>query len=573
MLFFLLAVVRAQCPTYSPLKNPYFGDTHVHTHLSLDARIQGTTVTPTSAYAFAKGQTIDTTTIPIAPLDFAIVTDHAEFLGELEICNREELPGYEHPICQRYRKDPQKEFVAMNMALAGISWFGKPPPRLKLCGKNGQNCRAAAQSPWLQIQRAAQNAYEPCSFTSFIGYEWSGSPLAQNLHRNVIFENEHVPSLPISFFEASRPEQLWKALDEECKAPCAALTIPHNSNLSNGQMFLPYQRFRGKKLLHYAHKRAYYEPLVEVFQHKGSSECGVGSPDEECRYESLPYNNLVADRYNGFLTGEPKKRDFVRGALETGLRIEERIGVNPYQYGMIASTDTHNGTPGAVSKEEYAGHGGVSGKDIENPFQDNPRFNPGGLAVLWAEENTRSSLFAAMRRKEVYGTSGSRIVMRFFAGENLPEDLCHQENRIEQAYKRGVPMGGVLRNPKELDLFFEVEMDPMTKPIAQVQVIKGTLKKGKPHSEIIDLLPTEPTGYTHSCAVWNDPNFDPKEPAFYYLRVLEQPSIRWTQRLCQQKQIDCTTKVPKAWKPCCDPSIPKQVQERAWSSPIWTSRH
>ncbi|RMD84912.1 MAG: DUF3604 domain-containing protein, partial [Candidatus Dadabacteria bacterium] len=425
---------REPCATYDPLRRPFFGDLHVHTAFSQDASTQGTRNTPRDAYRFARGEPLGIQpydrrgrplrTLRLArPLDFAAVTDHAEQLGEVRICTTPGLPGYNSWICRLYRWWPRAAFFVMNTRSSNA----QHPRRFGFCGKGGQNCLSASLTQWKEIQAAAEGAYDrtaACSFTTFVGYEWTASPGSNNLHRNVIFRNEHVTPLPISYYEANTPEELWRQLREQCTDRgngCEVLTIPHNSNLSNGLMFQPVQSDGRPLTAGYARERALFEPLVEVMQHKGDSEClmGAGNEDELCGFEKLPYANFRAKFLPLLFKAPPNPAGFVRNALELGLLEADRIGVNPFKYGLIASTDTHLGTPGAVDERNHQGHGGAglpAAKRIPPGLPDNLEFNPGGLAVLWAEENTRDALFAAMKRREAYGTSGPRIVVRFFGG-------------------------------------------------------------------------------------------------------------------------------------------------------------
>ena len=365
------------------------------------------------------------------PLDFAAVTDHAEQLGETQICQTPELPGYDSWTCRLYRRWPRAAFFWMNLRSAGSS----APERFGFCGGDGRDCREAARTPWRDIIDAAEAAYDrtpDCSFTTFVGYEWTAAPGGNNLHRNVIFQNSHTTDLPISYFEAHTPESLWQQLREQCTEAgngCDAVVIPHNSNLSGGLMFETVDS-AGKPIdAAYARERARFEPLVEVLQHKGDSEC-VLSPttkDELCGFEKLPYSNFRGKYVRG-LRRPPEPAGFVRDALKQGLGEEARLGVNPFKVGMIGSTDTHLGAAGAVEEDRFAGHGGAgvpARYAIPPGLPDEIEFNPGGLAVLWAEENTRESLFAAMKRREVYGTSGPRLMVRFFGGWDYPDDLCN----------------------------------------------------------------------------------------------------------------------------------------------------
>ncbi|MGJ8669753.1 MAG: DUF3604 domain-containing protein, partial [Oceanococcus sp.] len=348
---------KRMCNNHNALKNPYFGDLHVHTVYSLDANTQGTIVTPHESYRFAKGERIgiqpyDSEGTPLRyaqlarPLDFAAVTDHAELFGEVEICTNPEYLEYNSPECLFYRESPSNAFIFFNLVGVGLPDLSETPvaalpiinslpiigadgsiPRLPYCGLGGSTCLEAAKTPWNDIQLAAQTYYDQsddCSFTSFIAYEWTGAPLSNNLHRNVIFKGASVPELPPAFQEYPEPENLWAVLDELCslEGDCDVLTIPHNSNLSGGLMFEPTDKNGDDYTAEVAQARQDNEPLAEIYQHKGQSEClgtsGAGMQDELCGFELLPYNNLTGDRFGGLNTGDPVEQDFLREALKDG---------------------------------------------------------------------------------------------------------------------------------------------------------------------------------------------------------------------------------------------------------------
>ncbi|MCZ6465498.1 MAG: DUF3604 domain-containing protein, partial [Proteobacteria bacterium] len=603
---------REPCDDWNPERNVYFGDLHVHTAFSQDASTQGTRNTPRDAYRFARGEPLgiqpyDAAGVPgrtlqlDRPLDFTAVTDHAEQLGETTICNTPGLTGYDSWVCHMYRRWPRAAFYVMNWR----SSSGRP--RFAFCGPGGQLCLDAAQTPWREIQSAAEAAYDrtsACTFTTFVGYEWTGARDLFNLHRNVIFRNAEVPALPISFYEVQDGPGLWAALRRDCvdaDGACDALVIPHNSNLSGGLMF-PGTRRDGSALdADDARAMARAEPLVEVMQHKGDSECdlsavsgpsGMTGPDELCAFELLPYDGFVG-QYFPILADPPPVSSFVRNALGRGLGLEEELGVNPYQYGLVASTDTHLGTPGAVAEDDFPGHGGAgksAREGVPAGLPDEIDFNPGGLAVLWAEENSRDALFAAMRRREAYGTSGPRMTVRFFGGWGYGAELCQSEAFAAEGIAGGVPMGGVL--PPAPDgaaaprFAVWALRDPGRDgaPLQRIQIVKGWLENGTsreavydvaggPNSASVDLATCEPrgAGADSLCAVWTDPDFDAGERAFYYARVLENPTCRWSQWVCRRAGVDCAdpSSVGEGLEPCCAESHRPTVQERAWTSPVW----
>jgi hypothetical protein len=607
----LLTEQREPCAEHSPLRRPFFGDTHVHTAFSQDASTQGTRNLPRDAYRFARGERLgiqpyDADGHPLRhlqlrrPLDFTIVTDHAEQLGEVQICSTPGLPGYDSWVCWMYRSYPRLAFFVMNTK---TSYFDHPT-RFAFCGSQGEICRDAARTPWKEIQAAAEEAYDrsaACRFTSFVGYEWTGASGSKNLHRNVIFRNERVPELPTTYYEEQTPQGLWQALRRECLDRgngCDVLTIPHNSNLSGGLMFQPVNPDGSALSRDQALERAFFEPLVEVMQHKGDSEChiGPGTTDELCAFEKLSYDSFQG-KYVSWLARAPAPSNFVRDALKQGLLVEQRIGANPFKYGLLASTDTHLGTAGAADEDQHPGHGGAgapAATTLPQGLPDDIEFGPGGLAVLWAEQNTRDSLFAAMRRREAYGTSGTRPIVRFFGGWEYAPNLCASADFVATGYAQGVPMGGDLpARPAHAGApRFAVSAlaDPGSAghpgvPLQRIQIVKGWVAQGESHERVfdvagdphngadVDLATCTPrgAGFESLCTVWSDPEFEPSERAFYYARVLENPSCRWSAHVCRAHGVDCRDPrtVTQGLEPCCAPDHQWTIQERAWSSPIW----
>ncbi len=608
---------REECADFDPRRRPFFGDTHVHTAYSFDARGQDTRNTPRDAYRFAKGEPLGiqpyddegnpTRTIQIdRPLDWTAVSDHAEFLGEVRICRTPGTWSYWHPVCIAHRNS--ESLNQLMLAAYGLVLKG----RWGICGDGDETCFGVARGVWSEIRAAAEEAYDrspSCSFTSFVGYEWTGTVgEGSNLHRNVIFRNEKVPDLPLSWIETPTAIDLWDHFQKDCIdgiEGCDVLTIPHNSNLSGGLMFETARVYEdgvpGPIERDEAERRSRWEPLVEMMQHKGDSECNgfasdIWSDDEACGFEKLPY-----DRFGAMSTGDvrsPDASNFVRDAMKRGLRIESELGANPFQFGIIASTDTHIAAPGLTAEKNHPGHGGAGkggGAESAESFPDNFEFGPGGLAVLWAEENTRDSLFAAMRRREAYGTSGTRPIVRFFGGWDYPADLCDDPGMVAKGYAGGVPMGGELppatSGPGAPRLVVWAARDPGTRthettPLQRIQIVKGWVEgpelreqvvdvAGGPNGAGVDTSTCEPHGQGAQslCAVWTDPDFDPSEHAFYYARVLENPTCRWSQHFCVEAKVDCSdpASVPEGLSMCCSDQHRKVIQERAWTSPIWYS--
>lgn len=608
---------REPCAERDPQRKAWFGDLHVHTALSFDAWTYDTRATPELAYKFARGETIymppldaeGKPTVPVRlarPLDFAAVTDHSEYLGETSLCTTPSSPAYDSVTCKNYRPPAS--------SLIGFGTGTSPPVRGDICGDEAAICLEAAAPVWKSIIDAAEAAYDrspSCAFTTFIGYEYTLSPFATNLHRNVLFRNARVPSAPITVYDAPRAVDLWTRLRAECNdaaTGCEALAIPHNSNVSNGRMFLPqYPGAQGEaEERAQATLRADMEPLVEIFQHKGSSECINGLPsypgaaDELCDFEiaqPMPISDCGPNgKDQGGLAGFgcTSWRDFVRGALLMGMMEGARLGVNPFKVGIIASTDTHNGTPGAVEEASFRGHSGRSDNTPDlllgggNLTGEALTVSPGGLAGIWAEENTRDSLFRALRRREVFGTSGPRIAVRFFGGWGYADGLCDDPKMVELGYSGGVPMGSDLPKrpasggaPK---IVAAATRDPGTAEspgakLQRLQVIKLWVDaEGKAHEKVFDIAgdpkdgatvdeaTCKPSGagYDSLCGVWTDPEFDPARPAAYYARAVEDPTCRYTAYICNSLTMEERTKLH-----CDDGTFPKTIQERAWSSPVW----
>jgi hypothetical protein len=575
---------RATCADRDPLRRPLFGDLHVHTGFSMDAWVQGTLVTPDDAYRFARGHEIglppyDDAGRPLAtarierPLDFAAVTDHAEWLGEVRLCRDPASPAYATRSCRIFRGETD----AVLARLLGLKGFRK---RLvgaislsgrneEICGEGSARCREQTSNAWQANQQATERWYdrsEACTFTTLHGYEYSRSPSFTKIHRNVIFRNEIVPELPISWIDTPTEPEFWRKLRAQCvdtDSGCDALAIPHNPNLSNGQLFavwyrdLPLEEQREQARL-----RAGLEPIVEMVQYKGESECRnglygvVGGPDELCDFEKirdLPGTPLE-DCKEGTGSGAQRARgcvsrlDYVRYALIEGLREAERIGVNPYAFGFIGSTDTHLGNPGATAENEFVGKFAASTTEqltLGEKRRPSAFVSAGGLAGVWAEENSRDAIFDALARREAFATSGTRIAPRFFDAT--------------------------------LRFVAQARRDPEGAPLQRVQIIKAWHgSDGAFHQAVHDVARGSPgasvnpetceqsgEGADALCATWADPDFDPNRAAVYYARVVESPSCRWTTWKCLS--------LPAGERPdgCTDPRVPRTLQERAWTSPIW----
>ncbi len=625
---------REPCSDYDPLRRPLFGDLHVHTGLSFDAAAQDTRSTPAQAYDIARGRSMriqpyDENGVGMRkialdrPLDFASVTDHAEFLGEISRCSDPAAEGYGHPACRLHRWDSKMGQLVFGGAGLSMKW------RWDICGDG--DCQAASASVWERLQEDAEQAYDrsaDCRFTSFPGYEWTATVgRGRNVHHNVIFRNGQVPDRVMSWIETPSQEQLWDYLEQDCARDiegCDGVAIPHNSNLSDGMIFktaaletrdIPSEPVTREQAV----RRAYWNPLIEIMQHKGASECdsriAVWAGDEYCDFELLPYNTFgtknTGEDGEGFLYvlkqlfgGEefrnvkpPGETSYVRYALKKGLREQEKLGSNSFKFGFIGSTDTHIAAPGLAMEKNHPGHGGAgmgSGNGVPVGLPDELEFNPGGLAVLYAEENSRDALFAAVRRREAYATSGTRPVLRFFGGWDYPENLCESPDLVATGYARGVPMGGDLPAPPPSGggkprFVVAARADTGTRdypgtPLQRIQLIKGWYEGGELRERVLDVAGGDSeasvdintcrqsgVGHERLCAVWEDASFDADAQAFYYARALENPACRWSQRICADAGVRCDdpATIPEGLESCCTADHRKTVQERAWSSPIW----
>jgi hypothetical protein len=621
----------AHCPDHTPVRQAYFGELHLHSSYSMDAWLFDTRADADAAYRFARGETIQLAPLDDAgvgtrpaqlerPLDFASVTDHAEYLGPLSVCTTPGSYGYGSERCAIVRGDTSdgslfdmgKRLAAVHVApgeVEGVA-FDRTDLAPEICGEDEGVCRDAKRSVWEAIQAATERHDSPCQFTTLHGYEYSAAPAQSKLHRNVIFRNATVPEIPVSSLDAPTALGLWRSLVRDCNdagTGCEALSIPHNSNLSNGRTFtVPYRDAPLAEQVAHASLRARMEPLVEIMQIKGDSECRngmfgvVGARDELCEFEKLRQWWVDPDDCGegvggGALAGYgcASRLDFVRYALIEGLREAERIGVNPYKLGLTASTDAHNGNPGDVaerSAQGWAGSGDASPQQRLSGRTRNDRFvlfsNPGGLVGVWAEENRREPIFDALQRREAFGTSGPRIEPRLFGGWDYPDDLCDQTQLLERAYAGGVPMGSDLAAAPGADapVFIstaarDAGTDAMPGgKLQRIQIIKGWVgEEGSFHQAVYDVAGSstngarvdprtcEPVGPGADtlCAVWRDPDFDPTRRSFYYARVVENPTCRWNAWQCLELEGD---ERPAS---CDDPDVPRVIQERAWTSPIW----
>ena len=557
------AIEASSSSSPNPLRNAYFGDLHVHTRYSFDAYVFNVRGSPDDAYRFAKGEPLThpsghTVQLKSGPLDFQAVTDHDLYLGALWAMDDPESPMHEEPLAEELRD------LRTDQSVRGDDpFFPLHRTAGSLQAMNSLDAEGAARSAWSDIVAAAERHNDPGTFTTFVGYEYTLSANdGGNLHRNVIFRGD-APARPFTVTDSRDPADLWRWLDMLREDGLEGLAIPHNSNGSNGHMFAIDERFDAS----YADLRLRNEPLVEVTQVKGDSEAHplLNPYDEWANYEVFPYQ--VASKRQSEPSGS-----YVREAYLNGLKLEAEKGYNPFRFGLIGSTDSHNA---ASTPEEDNYHSKVGINDgtpqrrgsvpFDPPLSDGSvypeddtfiQFGAAGLAGVWAEENTRDSLYDALRRKETFATTGPRIRVRFFAGYDYEDGLVDDRNMIEKAYAGGVPMGGDLaRNDDHVPRFLVWALrDGMSAPLQRVQVIKGWVEDGEARERVYDVACSDGgvLDANHRCpdngasvdltdcsistgvgaselgTLWSDPDFDPTERAFYYVRALENPVCRWS---------------------------------------------
>jgi hypothetical protein len=575
-----------RCTDYNPLKNLYWGDLHTHTSYSLDAFAAGTRADPQTAYAFARGRT----SIQLAsgsqrphpataridrPLDFLAVTDHSEWLGVMEECTLDpKNAGYHDIYCNGLRnQDSLAQLIDTGISMIPLSQ--KPPVDSLFCriteGRRAR-CLDAQKSAWTREEAATEAANDRCKFTTFKAYEWTGQDGRGNLHRNVIFSGDKVPERPFDFVRYPTAVDLWKALASGCqeREGCDVITIPHNSNASYGKMWNTIESADALPLMQR------YQTLVEIFQHKGASECLPGDPlaDPTCDFEIVPGSFIDVGVFGKVVKGVGGP-GYVRNGLAQGLSWDATHSVNPLAMGFVGATDTHNGTPGNVKEQGWPGHFGRVDDTPAGRLGNNRFFNPGGITGIWAEENTRESLFGALKRRETYGTSGTRLAVRFYEVSDVADDaaaaaLCEDPSfpkRILEA--GGVPMGSSFQAAKKPYLFVLALKDETD--LASIDVVKLSSDAAGKGQLDLKAFPLSGTSKSKACVYYRDDAYDPGRPTLYYARVFEAPTWRWS-------HYDCLAD-PEANPKKCDPKLTVadeglnvQVQERAWSSPVFARR-
>jgi hypothetical protein len=592
-----------QAKPYSPYvdqhfpQKAFFGDTHFHSSLSVDSGMIGNSIDLDKALRFAKGEEITTSTGQRAKLkrllDFLVLSDHAEYLGISDLIATGDPALLATDVGKEWYDAVQKGGdAAWAKVIEMMQDFSSGTPRFR--------DTKLERSVWDKVIDTASKHNKPGTFTALNGYEWSSTPDGNNLHRVVVFRDgpDRVKQiLPLSAFDSQDPESLWGFMSRyEEKTGGQVLAIPHNGNISNGLMYA--ETVKGKAMTRdYAKLRARWEPLMEVTQMKGDGET----------HPFLSPNDEFADFENwdfGKAFGIPKENkmlqyEYARSTLKTGIRLKETLGVNPYKYGMIGSSDTHT-SMSTTREDNFFGklpHLEPNAKRNEEVFLRSPvdnspvayawQMGASGVVAAWARENTRESIFDAMTRKEVYATSGSRITVRVFGGWDFNSDEVERPDFAKRGYAAGVPMGGDLTmapEGKAPRLMIRALRDPDNANLDRVQVIKGWLDAtGKTHEQIYDVACSDgraivnracdgkvgstvnvgDASYTNTigdplfAAHWVDPDFDQKQRAFYYVRVLEIPKPRWT-------AYDA-----KFFKVKMPDNVPMTVQDRAYTSPIW----
>ncbi len=591
-------------PSYSPYAGRnipselLWGDTHLHTNLSLDARAGGVILSPSDAFRFARGEEVTASggfKIKMGqPLDFLVVTDHSDSMGAMN----EVIKGNPNLMVDEKLRDWHNRInaggqTALDAAFEIVQAVANQtvPPTL--------SDPEFTMNIWQDAIAAAENYNDPGRFSAIIGYEWTSFPDANNLHRNVIYRNGADLArrvAPYTTVDSENPEDLWKWMQMyEDKTGGRVLAIPHNGNISNGIMFPDVNPVTNQPLTRaYAENRARWEPLYETTQIKGDGEAHpkLSPNDEFADYETWDVSNLGPYPKEDWML----QYEYTREALKNGLKHEAKLGVNPYKFGLQGATDAHTGLATAEEDNFWGKHSG-SEPNEKRMTTDVAHFPPiswpgwyqvaSGYTGVWATENTREAIFDAMMRKETYATTGPRIAVRFFGGWDFIADDTNTRLPANVGYRKGVPMGGDLTaapKGKAPSFLVAARKDPLSGNLDRAQVIKGWLDaEGQTHEKVYDvvwagdraigsdgkLLPVGNTvdvknatwrnsiGSPELITVWSDPDFDPAERAFYYARVIEIPTPRWTAYEAKYFNVEA----PK--------ESPMTTQERAYTSPIW----
>ena len=568
----------------NPLKNVYFGEQHLHTSASPDAFGAGGRQTWDEAFRYGRGEEVVLHTTATknkikrrTPYDFMAITDHAEYFGVMPRMLDPKDPLAKSDLAKRLQKnDPT---AVMDILHDIITSTGRPEftdPKL-------------LKDNWQSYVKIANKYNDPGKFTTLIAFEWTSIPNGRNMHRNVFFRNDTGPRAPFSSFDSIHPEDLWTYLEVQRNAGTDTFAIPHNGNVSDGWMYSPNKFLGGPMDARYAARQQANEPLTEIIQTKGSSDThpALSPNDEFAEFEIFP--NMIN-------VGQPSqiKYGYVRQGLVEGMILEDKLGSNPFKMGIVSGADSHSGYSNNEEFNFHGSHGALEDTPQKrlnpkpNASGDMPsRLSSAGATAVWAEENTRGAIFDAMKAKETYGTSGTLIRLRFFGGWKYSKNLVKDKDFVKKAYKGGVPMGQDLPKKAGKAPTFAVWAlkDPESGNLDRIQIVKGFINKwGRTDEKIYDVAwsddrkPDAETGklppvgntvdvktakYTNDIgdsqlsAVWTDPDFDPKQKAVYYVRVLEIPTPRWS----TYDSVNSGLPIPEG--------VPATIQERAWSSPIW----
>jgi len=587
------AMADAQEVGENPLKDAYFGNLHVHTNWSFDGYTNGSVTAPEDAYRWAKGESIPggggggDLQIKV-PLDWYAVSDHSEYMGVFPMMEDPDNPISKLEIAKKATSDDQVvAFEAYQEILAGIS-SGKEDPELA--------SPEIKKNVWKKIAETADEHYQPGEFTTFPAFEWTSNPNSQNVHRIVLFKDTNsLPEIPYSAMDSDKPEDLWNWMEQQRKNGSTLLAVPHNGNASNGLMFPVETSYGGSnvKTMEYAQTRMRNEPLYEVSQIKGTSETHpkLSPNDEFGDFELWDYTLATSA-----LPPEHKQGGYAREAYRRGIQQEAEGQGNPFKFGLIGDSDTHN-SASAIEEDNYTGKFGME-NNPEHRLMGPPGFDPknqkqirefssGGVAGVWAESNTREAIYQALINKETFATTGPRMKVRFFGGFDYPENLLDNNEWLETAYAGGVPMGGDLSSaPQGKAPVFVIHAlkEANGANLDRIQVIKGWVDADGNTQEAIynvalsddrqvdasgnapavgNTVNASEASYTNEIGdqelktVWTDPDFDASQHAFYYVRVLQIPTPRWSTYDAKTLGVE-----PRN-------DLPVSIQERAWSSPIW----
>ena len=590
----------AQCASGN---RAYFGDTHLHTALSPDAGLAGTKLGLDEAYRFARGETVTSNSGQQAalkrPLDFLVVADHAENLGLAQ--------GLADSDPELLKSSLGQQLNEMLKAGKGREAFYLLVQKMAKGSEAKISNETFMRNVWKYNTEAAERFNDPGKFTALIGYEWTSQPGGGNLHRVVVFRDNKALAdqiLPFSNFDSEDVEDLWAFMNfYEENTGGRVLAIPHNGNLSSGTMFLPSHQKTGKAIdADYARMRHRFEPLVEVTQAKGTGETHplLSPEDEFANFNIVDNSNL-----GGIVATTPEMLpyEYSRAALRRGLQLEQQLGVNPFKFGMIGSTDSHSSLP-STAEDNWWGKSpalepsperwkDVLIKSSKDASLDLTALQLGasGLAGVWASSNTRTGLWDAMARKEVFGTSGTRLTVRVYGGYDYTGEELKAADWAKQVCASGVPMGGDLMAATEgqiPSLLVQARKDPDGANLDRIQVVKGWLDaNGETHEQVFDVSWSDPdqrtrgadgkvpsvgssvnereATYTNAIGApiltgyWKDPAFDPTQKAFYYVRVMEIPTPTWL--AYDRKNYNLYDEMPA--------TVPYTSQERAYTSPIW----